>query len=425
MRKHATRLFLIALLCHCALAQTAPAHDGVNLEAPSSSAEAWNVIELCQTNIETLARERRWAEIAVQAGLTIEAAHYLRLALPDNPASAKLWGDLQELEDLQTLLIRFSKEGNAVQAIRTVKALPAAKASAESGFPPATVHARVYSCPMCKGVRELDAEKPCFKCGMRLVPRMIPASDLYNTPGEPSIALVPKLAAPLAVGRRSLVKIAFARKHDGAPVLREDLLIVHTEPIHLLIIDESLTDYHHEHPRPTGKSGEYEFSFTPARPGPYRVFADVVPRLSAVQEYATCNLSAAAPGETASRRADSSRADIEGLHFVLSWKTASLPLHARQPADASVTVTSADGQPFRGLEPVMAAFAHIVGFYGDHATVLHIHPTGPEPKAPQDRAGPEFSFRLYAPKPGFIRLFLQVQVAGRNVFAPLGVEVYP
>ena len=56
-----------------------------------------------------------------------------------------------------------------------------------------------------------------------------------------------------------------------------DLIEVHTQKIHLLINDASLTDYHHEHPKPTDMPGEYAFAFTPSNPGPYRIWADVVP----------------------------------------------------------------------------------------------------------------------------------------------------
>jgi hypothetical protein len=37
---------------------------------------------------------------------------------------------------------------------------------------------------------------------------------------------------------------------NGKPVTLNDLQEAHTEKLHLLIVDESLTDYHHEHPAP-------------------------------------------------------------------------------------------------------------------------------------------------------------------------------
>ena len=59
-----------------------------------------------------------------------------------------------------------------------------------------------------------------------------------------------------------------------------------------LINDRSLSDYHHEHPEPTNTPGEYVFRFTPAKPGPYRMWADVVPTDTGVQEYVTTDVPA-------------------------------------------------------------------------------------------------------------------------------------
>ena len=57
----------------------------------------------------------------------------------------------------------------------------------------------------------------------------------------------------------------------------DDLTEAHTEKLHLLIVDESLTDYHHEHPVPAGKPGEYRFDFEPKFGGTYHVWADLLP----------------------------------------------------------------------------------------------------------------------------------------------------
>src|SRR6185295_13358412 len=76
------------------------------------------------------------------------------------------------------------------------------------------------------------------------------------------------------------------------PLLLEDLREVHTKKIHLLIVDPSLVDYHHEHPVPTGIPGEYAFRFTPRTRGPYRAFADVQPLLTGFQEYAKAAIGA-------------------------------------------------------------------------------------------------------------------------------------
>jgi hypothetical protein len=64
-----------------------------------------------------------------------------------------------------------------------------------------------------------------------------------------------------------------------------------------------------------------------------------------------------------------------------------------------------------------------VGFHEDCKTVLHIHAKGAPVLNPNERGGPELEFRLYAPKPGFVRLFAQVQIGGVSRFAPFGIRI--
>lgn len=71
----------------------------------------------------------------------------------------------------------------------------------------------------------------------------------------------------------------------------------------------------------------------------------------------------------------------------------------------------------------MATFAHIVGFNEDYQTVLHMHPTGAAVLDPQARGGPELKFQIYSLKPGFYRLFGQVQIGGESRFAPFGITI--
>ena len=215
------------------------------------------------------------------------------------------------------------------------------------------------------------------------------------------------------------------RKTDGAPVELNDLRVMHTEPIHLLIIDESLGDYHHEHPKPTSVPGEYVFTFTPRNPrnpGAYRVFADIVPIASKVQEYAVCDLPSETKGEPLKDRTETVESQVGKLGFFLQWNTPTPKIRSKDPIVASLTIVE-DSTPFNKLEPVMGAYAHIVGFYEDRQTVLHIHPEGEEPQSADERGGPSFGFRFYAPKPGFIRLYVQVQIDGKQVFAPSGTLV--
>jgi hypothetical protein len=257
-------------------------------------------------------------------------------------------------------------------------------------------------------------------CSMKLIPRLIPATPTYETPGEPSLKLVAKPPAPLKPGRQATVTVSLS-KNDGTPVLRRDLLTMHTEKIHLLIVDASLSDYHHEHPTPAERPGDYAFSFTPAKPGPYRVFADVVPSESSVQEYVIADIPAEdAKGEPIADRETRLESEADGFKFSIKFDA---PLKANEVIGGELSVVAPDGLPFKQLEPVMGAFAHLVAFNEDGRTVLHIHPEGPEPEKAEARGGPALRFKLYAPVAGFYRLYAQVLVKGQGRFAPFNVTV--
>lgn len=111
---------------------------------------------------------------------------------------------------------------------------------------------------------------------------------------------------------------------------------------------------------------------------------------------------------------------VNGLSYSIQFAQA---VKSGEPVNGIVHITSADGAGFTQLEPVMGAFAHIVGFHEDRTSALHIHPETARPLIPSDRGGPDLHFRFYAAKPGFYRLFVQVQRAGGQEFVPFNLNV--
>lgn len=71
----------------------------------------------------------------------------------------------------------------------------------------------------------------------------------------------------------------------------------------------------------------------------------------------------------------------------------------------------------------MEAFAHIFGFFDDRQTVVHIHSIGEEPSKATDKGGPELQFHIMPKKAGFIKLFVQVSINGKELFLPFGIVV--
>jgi hypothetical protein len=243
----------------------------------------------------------------------------------------------------------------------------------------------------------------------------------WELPGQHTVIATISTDAPLAVGHPAS-GVLHLRRSTGDSVTLEQLIETHTRKIHLLIVDGSLTDYHHEHPQPTDVPGDYAFRFTPTKPGPYYAWADLRPLPLGLQ-------SATRPSSRERGTQNQLSTNKPGLSRIrkdsFSTHSGKGGIKARDPTGAMAANVTRDGKEFNQLEPVMGAFAHLVGFNEDAETVLHMHPTGGALLQESDRGGPVLNFKIYASKAGFTRLFAQVQIDGRQVFAPFNVQVLP
>ncbi len=248
-----------------------------------------------------------------------------------------------------------------------------------------------------------------------------PAHEPYGSSGADTLTTKVVSEVP-AAGKSAPVTIRLTAP-NGQPVTLDDLSVAHTQKIHLLIVEETLTDYHHEHPVPTGTPGEYRFDFAPRYGGIYHLWADLVPISTGKQQYSQTLMQIEGPPATPVRTINSI-ADAGDLRFEISREN-DAPFHARSATLIKAKVITKDGRDFTNLEPVMGAFAHMVAFPTALNSIAHIHPLGLEPTEPSERGGPDLSFYFVPEKEGFYKMFLQVQVGGRNRFAAFGVNVGP
>jgi hypothetical protein len=218
--------------------------------------------------------------------------------------------------------------------------------------------------------------------------------------------------------RATLVLTTFS----GKPIAPEDLQVVQTQRIHLLIIDPSLDDYQHVHPRPGRRPGEWEFTFHPRFGGAYRIFADFTPVATNRGLYAETEMEVAGPpsGVAAGTQPTAWTATEGAYRFALT--PASLPIRARVPADLSLSVTR-EGGGVVPLQPVMDAFAHLVAFDTQRSGFAHIHPREADVTKRPDPLRPTFTFRVMIPAPGRYVIWSQVNLDGRETFAPFWFEV--
>ncbi len=278
-----------------------------------------------------------------------------------------------------------------------------------------------YVCPMHSQIRGEKGAK-CTICGMMLEPAKGGETHMkgmdMSTPAIGTIKVTVVSPHSLESGKANDVTVKLADL-TGKPVTFQQLKTAHTKKFHALIIDETLSDYNHIHPVETKTPGEYSFSFTPKKNGNYRLWADLLPITTGKQEYAITDLKGTKASTGVIDKTVNNTSTVDGLTFKLSFES---PLKTGKAVMGKVMVTK-DGKPFAQLEPIMAAYAHIVGFNEDRKTVVHIHPMGKEPMKEADRGGPELEFHIEPNKSGFTKLFVQIRVDGKDIFAPFGVMI--
>jgi len=225
---------------------------------------------------------------------------------------------------------------------------------------------------------------------------------------------------------RKLVIIKLTDSKSNKPITLNYLTEAHTQKIHLLIIDDNLMDYSHVHPVATTTPGVYQFEWQPIlKNAYYRAWADLLPANTKTQEYIIADFPSPKNIEGSLGRHIDRRplfeSTVDGYQFKLSFDKT--PLQVGQPAMGKIDIVDAKGNPVHTLEPIMGAYAHIVGFNEDFKTVTHVHPMGKEPTNKFERGGPELQFHIEPNKAGFIKLFAQVQINGQALFVPFGILV--
>ena len=239
-------------------------------------------------------------------------------------------------------------------------------------------------------------------------------------PSSPTLTV--KAIAPPLVSNQTVQVDLRIRDANGAGVGSLQLIETHTRRLHALIIDPMLEDYHHEHPITSGRPGDFVFVFTPHKTGNYLMWLDVTPLATGRSEAPQAVIGTASPTLVFPSRVTQMQSKVDGWQFDLNFDRKKVV--AGQPVNARLRVLDPQGKPCFALEPLMGAFAHVVGFMDDRSTVIHVHSHG-EPPHELSRSGPEVPFRFIAPKSGFLKFFVQTQVNGTVMLAKFGFPVEP
>lgn len=236
------------------------------------------------------------------------------------------------------------------------------------------------------------------------------------------VSLTLKSATPAEKDRETEFTLTM-RTASGKAIAPEDLLVAHTQKLHLLVVDPTLQDYQHVHPEPSSwKSGDWKFKLTPNRPGEYLVFADFTPAVTQRGLYAVASFTV--PGQVARvMRSTNTLWQAGGFNFELVVPQI---FRAGQQTNLKFRIESsgAEKKPVP-LAPVMGAFAHLVAFDEARSGFAHLHPNETDLSQPPDALRPELNFKVTIPTPGRYVIWAQVKLGDSEVFAPFWLDVLP
>ena len=211
----------------------------------------------------------------------------------------------------------------------------------------------------------------------------------------------------------------------GMSIAAHELAVTHTEKMHIMLIDPSLQDYHHVHPKSGGLDGIYRFSFTPNKAGNYRVFTEIVPLRSRRQAIALSEFEVTGkPNDAKFKRSIQSL--VNGVHFELVGAPGVLKTGRDYSLD--LNVRNEDGSSII-LETVMGSKGHMVAFDAEAKGFAHMHPVDDVITSRTaglggvGREDSELTFLFNVPNPGWYRLFAQIQVKGEALFGHFDLYV--
>lgn len=212
----------------------------------------------------------------------------------------------------------------------------------------------------------------------------------------------------------------YLHDHLGKGIAYENIVISHTERIHLMAVDPSLTDYQHLHPQPTGAPGHYQFELTPSKSGTYSVYLDFISLLSQRRVLAKSKFEVAgAPDAPAIQK--NTTTSLAGYTFKLDGSAQGV-FPANEEAQLKLSVLSADKGDSVDFGLVMGAYAHLVVFDEEGKGFAHLHPQNPFVEQ-QDPQNPDLSFSFFPADPGKYRLWAQLMIDGQERFVPFDLEV--
>ena len=204
------------------------------------------------------------------------------------------------------------------------------------------------------------------------------------------------------------------RDENGRQLSADDLRETHTKKLHVMIVDDSLTDYHHIHPEYDANSGLFTTSFTPKMQNGYGAWHDF--ELQNGEKFVLKTQLPTQQNYTIAPAIQHSNfASADGFNMTIS---ANPPLKAGANSTLTLHITDTNGNP-ANFQEIMGASGHLVAFSKDKKDYIHCHPLEEISK------NGELIFHVMPKHEGFGKFFLGIKVAGREATIPFGQYIQP
>jgi len=272
-----------------------------------------------------------------------------------------------------------------------------------------------YVCPMHPSIR---ADRPglCQTCGMTLV-------DVSSVlPSRQGLAVKWMSGAPRP-GESARLQLSVERPgtHERVSTFED----VHERPFHLFVVSWDLEHFAHVHPMMQA-DGSMEVATVLPRSGGYQLYADFLPAGGFPQLLQQSVFTdGVSPISAAPSRARANAIDHEvreGVDHGLRIRIEPARLVAgRMEVVAAVFEHAATGEPLQDLEPYLGAWGHALIVSADLIDAVHSHPVTPLTSP----GGPRIFFSQRFPRPGYYRMWVQVQRRGEVATVPFTLHVEP
>ena len=207
------------------------------------------------------------------------------------------------------------------------------------------------------------------------------------------------------------------RDANGRLLGPDDIETTHTEKIHCMVVDQSLTDYHHVHPQFDSATGLFTAYITPRMNSRYMAWNEFTPQGANEPMRQRVDLPSEGAPSLPPGLMPNSTASVGGLIVKFASEQ---PLQVGNASLVHMQVTDGMGRPINHLEPIMGAHGHLAGFSADARHFIHCHPlTGME----EPIVNGELAFHITPEQAGINKFFLQLRHNGQDLTFPFAQPV--